>query len=76
MPNKELSYINYNGDTYTLVDSTAEEKFSAIGHKHTAADIIGGVDTVDYLTINGADYPIISRRKGTLSATAPNITGL
>lgn len=76
MPTYELSKVNYNGDEYTIVDSTAEGKFSALGHKHTAADIIGGVDTVDYLTVNGTDYPIVSRRKGVLSATASDITGL
>ena len=76
MPTHEISKINYNGTEYTIVDSTAEEKFSALGHQHTAADIIGGVDTVDYLTISGTDYPIVSRRKGVLSPTASDITGL
>ena len=34
MPNKELSYINYNGETYQIVDETAETKFSPLGHHH------------------------------------------
>lgn len=39
MPNKELSYINYNGETYILIDSTADSKYSALSHRHNINDI-------------------------------------
>ena len=41
MATKEISIINYNGDAYTIVDSTASEKFSAAGHQHTVSEITG-----------------------------------
>jgi len=43
MPTKELSIINYNGDDYIIVDSTASAKFSAQGHHHTISEIDGEI---------------------------------
>ena len=49
MPNKELSYVNYNGETYQIVDETADAKFSPLGHHHNMSDINDGVQGVYYV---------------------------
>lgn len=41
MPNKEISIINYNGESYTIVDSTTDSKYSVIGHHHSMSEING-----------------------------------
>lgn len=45
MPTKELSKVNYNGQEYVIVDSTADSKYSALGHHHTVSDINDFHDT-------------------------------
>ena len=64
MPNKELSYVNYNGETYQIVDETANTKFSPLGHHHRVSDIDDfhdttyTVDTDSGLSMDGTEIAI------------------
>lgn len=49
MPIKELEKINYNGDEYLLVDSTASSKYAQISHTHLMDQIADGVQGVYYV---------------------------
>lgn len=58
MPTKELTKINYNGEEYLLVDSTADEKFSPTGHVHGYITSAGAVTTT--VTASTVDKLILS----------------
>lgn len=74
MPTKELSYINYNGDTYTIIDSTTDSKYSQLGHSHSMGDITNGTQGIYY--VPGTQTASTGAWTGNLSAVDSLYNGL
>ena len=82
MPTKELSKVNYNGDEYIIVDSTASTKFSALGHHHTIGEIDGEIASYSFVspiseganhTVSLTTVPVSKGGTGTTSITSGEV---
>lgn len=82
MPTKELSKVNYNGDEYIIVDSTADSKFSPLGHHHTISELDGDIATYSFASPISEDanhnvslttVPVNKGGTGTTSFTSGNV---